>query len=122
MTEFKGVSCPDGLFGVRNVYLHKNKLEGGWLLSTRACTVIGKFESDSKAEEWWLGFELERGFEPKKIKRFAPPGRKSKVKYTKIKKAPPVYTSSGFSVFCPMCQGDGGVSGNCFKCGGTGWA
>lgn len=35
--------------------------------------------------------------------------------------APPPATEESWNI-CPICHGDGGVRGGCYKCEGTGWA
>ncbi len=34
---------------------------------------------------------------------------------------PPVIPETGTREICPNCCGDGGASGQCYKCGGSGW-
>lgn len=38
------------------------------------------------------------------------------------KKAEQTYGYSANKGICPVCNGDGGAAGQCYKCGGSGWA
>lgn len=43
-----------------------------------------------------------------------------KIEYSPLKQSPEVQIPPQFDT-CPRCNGNGGVTGNCFKCEGKGW-
>ena len=125
MIELEGITVPNSIQGCRNVYLYQEKNE--WILSTRS-QKIATFDHRDDAEEWWRKFEELRGFSYKPVKIFKPTprvkNRKQREKYVG-KKASATAKSYGWAPgkeICPVCAGDGGAAGQCYKCGGSGWA
>lgn len=47
---------------------------------------------------------------------------KPTVSRSKEKELEQTYGYSAGKGICPVCNGDGGAAGNCYKCGGSGWA
>jgi hypothetical protein len=123
MTEFLGVTVPPGLYNCRNVYLYSVANE--WILSTRAVR-LATFESQSDAEEWWKKFEGYRGYDYKPPKVARPTRRtRGSVRPTVSVQSRAESADYGWSDgkgICPICLGDGGAAGQCYKCGGSGWA
>ncbi|CAK2007669.1 hypothetical protein [Vibrio crassostreae] len=140
MPRTKASSClfdfsniPQGLQGVKKLYLYEN--QGSWVVSSRA-KVIATLTSKSEAKQWLAGFDEHRGVistitekvpTPKSMKTKQPKlkARSSlsvaAVRFGTVKKAEPQSSyKSGYSL-CTTCNGDGGINGGCWKCGGSGW-
>ena len=78
--------------------------------------------ADQVLEEWWKGDgsllsaeELSRLADPECLAPYA-------LKVFVKRKAPSVAKEPQRSwSTCPVCGGDGGAKGECYKCGGSGW-
>ncbi|BCO32597.1 hypothetical protein TspCOW1_27000 [Thiohalobacter sp. COW1] len=125
MIEFDGITIPSGIQTCRNVYLYADGEK--WILSTRAHK-IAIFDNREDGEAWWQRFEEFRGVSHKPVKNSKPVAKvKNKKKANKRKgtTAGATTDSYGWSPekgICPVCGGDGGAAGQCYKCGGSGWA
>ncbi|TKG01205.1 hypothetical protein [Vibrio lentus] len=140
MPRTKASSClfdfsniPQGLQGVKKLYLYEN--QGSWVVGSRA-KVIATLTSKSEAKQWLAGFDEHRGVistitekvPTPKSKKTKQPKLKTKsslsvaaVRFGTAKKAEPQSSyKSGYSL-CTTCNGDGGINGGCWKCGGSGW-
>ncbi|CAK1735148.1 hypothetical protein [Vibrio crassostreae] len=140
MPRTKASSClfdfsniPQGLQGVKKLYLYEN--QSSWIVSSRAM-VIATLTSKSEAKQWLAGFDEHRGVistitekvPTPKSKKTKQPKLKARsslsvaaVRFGTVKKAEPQSSyKSGYSL-CTTCNGDGGINGGCWKCGGSGW-
>ncbi|MFA0323229.1 hypothetical protein AB4519_02385, partial [Vibrio splendidus] len=123
-----------GLFGVKHVYLYED--QGEWLLTSKKHNVLATFKEKSEAKQWLVGFDEYRGVISTITEKVpTPKSKKTKqpklkvrtslsvaaVRFGTVKKTEPQSSyKSGYSL-CTTCNGDGGINGGCWKCGGSGW-
>ena len=96
-----------------------------WCLSAKT-NVVTRFDEKDAAEYWWSSFNKQRGLDDIKLIMDKPGPKKVKKKKSKISSiSTSTGTSYGYSSekgTCSVCGGTGGGGGNCYKCGGSGWA
>jgi DnaJ-class molecular chaperone len=116
------------------VYLYED--QGEWLLTSKKHNVLATFKEKSEAKQWLAGFDEHRGVISTITEKVpTPKSKKTKqpklktmsslsvaaVRFGTVKKAEPQSSyKSGYSL-CTTCNGDGGINGGCWKCGGSGW-
>lgn len=118
----EGVTVPRALCNCRRAFLYQEA--GEWILSTQRIK-IAVFETEEDAERWWNKFGEVRALQLPPLSRSKPGGRRARraregrLGRVRVSEIGRWSTDKGL---CPVCGGDGGATGHCYKCGGCGWA
>lgn len=113
------------LGNISNVWLYH---ERDWKIASRSGQILERFETKKAATSWWEKVCRDRGLEVKPLKLSKPtPHAKSKTRNLMKRKGSIARSNEKFGWsegkgLCPVCNGDGGAAGQCYKCGGSGWA
>ncbi|PMO64129.1 hypothetical protein BCT04_14555 [Vibrio breoganii] len=130
---FDTEQIPKGLNGVKKLYLYQKGSD--WVVSSRA-KVIGLQPTRMAALQWINSFDNFRNVTSTVTEKVPIPKSKANntgntavrprlsvagVRFGSVKKSVPVSSHRAGYAICNNCNGDGGINGGCWKCGGSGW-
>jgi hypothetical protein len=118
--SFNFASVPKELLRCTHTRLFQRS-DGKWVLASKRGTIFSVFRSMDAGKKWLIAFDEFRGFEHKQPSLSPPTGRRKRQRGKKTTCYKDDYGYKQGRGLCPVCFGGVG-GGNCYKCGGTGFA
>ncbi|MFA0167856.1 hypothetical protein AB4565_06540 [Vibrio breoganii] len=132
-TVFDIEQIPKGLDGVKKLYVYPKGSD--WVVSSRAKVIVLQ-PTRMDALQWINSFDNIRNVTSTVTEKVPTPKSKANklrntsarprlsvagVRFGSVKKSVPVSSHRTGYAICNTCNGDGGINGGCWKCGGSGW-